>query len=1646
MLPSHGEPGWYRLPEADRAAYFQEWFTPGNRAVPAELRDVESRIADFWGKAGDHAEVVRHLLLISADRALARFDALFSEADERRDFAACQDLVDVLADPDRIAYTDPAVQQRLADRAGYVRARTYWAADYARSAQFLKPKNLMRDTRLLLNGRHRVWHLYAPGGAGKTMQLRWLVARHCVPAKRDVLCARIDFDIISAHAVGRHPWLLLLEISEQFGRRLPGQPFERLEAYAAYRVLLTNRPSGPARVAARSITSLDSRKVEEELLTAFAERLNRAYPNKPAVLVIDTLEELLLHEAAEAKHLVRLLGRLMELCPGLRLVLCGRYDLRERIPHALDVFGKHIKHSSIEPFGMAQTREYLITVRGIKNRKLVRVAGKKSEGKPFHLALFADVIERDPQITAEALDACDEPQVRFLIDRVVHHISDPAVRWLLRYGVIPRRLRFQDVTTVMRNWLSQGITGTGDADNPLSDAHHLKGNPKVFPIAATAPTDAELEQAWRRLLDYASSSSWVSRHPGDDSVVVFHSDVLAPMRQLISDHPVSRHLHQAFVEHFEELARSDPNQWVSCTKEAIYHRFQAGDDQAASSWRAAVREMWAQRRMDAVQELCKEVLGNEYVNGEELRLRMDGQPLISREALVDAHLGIAAALAVTTAETEAADPADPRWNEIERQLAFMGELRRGSPEPIPEHSLESVLRAKALMSRDRHEEAAQAIRGALATEQSVPLREQLQITLARIQTAQNDPAAESTYRAALTTARARKSGESESVIELELAHHLKRQGRIAPALELLDSVMAKTAPSTPGRGQPSRPTSEPSQHASLRHRALVLQVHCQLQEYLPTEVMQSLGRLDPDRASEAHRFETNLLLAHAQHQLGRSRDALATLDSGDALFTGVLGPAQYRWLARSMMKRGVIEGELLAVDRAESSFERAASLYSDLGFPQGHPKCLLLYARFLIRHLGDLHRAARALDQLRAADVRGQRSVQQALLWHELHRQGYPVPDPALLEVPQLSLQDLLSGGVAAVIADPGRASALRHALAMVQPPQARLESLSGLAGCPTPSTTAQDSSELELLRPLFSPIAHLTPSSLDHQVQLTRLAEFERVCGRREDAARLIEQSHHRLCNAADDDPLPVWRLARSQMRLSGRPERQASQALHERTPSDMHLLSAVARWLLASAHTDERKESLLLAAAEALSQVHHCSVWETDIRRSLAAALDDEPTRQTAHRMAAHLGHHDRDPGTPTTAPARSARERVIAIASPSAPRSQAAPDPERMANALLEDWKGTTADQSSRLRIHSRGSAPVTWLQFQSDDVSAHAYPWELSTHANGLTPYRSLPDAAHAADVRALQAAINTRAGYNLVADGILGTVTRAALAAAAGAAWESLASTKKRTLLSLGMSVGMSAAMWGLIREARKQARARFGERAVVLLHDGSSRYLLPTRMTHHSPLAAIYEARGCDVRQLLTPTALPPTRKGPPAIVHVSAPLRLKSGSTPYFDLAPVDLNHIDRLESKASGSDLDPGRLVEWLAEFEPGTQPLVVLDPPRPSSSADIPLQLILRNLFAARLFASGVAPAVVGIGLVRTASHQTEVLAASVVQDIPLLDLYEALRREGAVTADLSRSLLKRKDADWGDDALESASASLFAAPTALGLPDTEQEQQS
>jgi pimeloyl-ACP methyl ester carboxylesterase len=107
------------------------------------------------------------------------------------------------------------------------------------------------------------------------------------------------------------------------------------------------------------------------------------------------------------------------------------------------------------------------------------------------------------------------------------------------------------------------------------------------------------------------------------------------------------------------------------------------------------------------------------------------------------------------------------------------------------------------------------------------------------------------------------------------------------------------------------------------------------------------------------------------------------------------------------------------------------------------------------------------------------------------------------------------------------------------------------------------------------------------------------------------------------------------------------------------------------------------------------------------------------------------------------------------------------------------------------------------------------------------------------------------------------------------------------------------------------------------------------------------------------------------AVVHVAAALNEAPSLGVHFDLRRARGTSRDLVPTAfASDAALLTVRSLDGFLKSLPQTElkPLVILDPPRPSSRFDAVRQLFLRNAFAAELYRLGNAPAVLGTGLQR------------------------------------------------------------------------------
>jgi hypothetical protein len=230
----------YYIGGSIRQELFQAWWPLADRQaetvpsdIPPDLCTLSTSLARYYEARRNHLERLYHLILADRDAALQLFDRLFQRADAAFDLPRCQAIIQILDERQSLLGTDLAGRLRV--NRLRLETRSMWSQEYYKTVVYLERKQTRPLFKDLIGGR-RGWilHLYASGGLGKTMYIRAVIARHCVP--QGIPCAHIDFDFVPYMAdVVREPWRLLLRIAEQLNVQLPNRPFgEMLRDYKDY--------------------------------------------------------------------------------------------------------------------------------------------------------------------------------------------------------------------------------------------------------------------------------------------------------------------------------------------------------------------------------------------------------------------------------------------------------------------------------------------------------------------------------------------------------------------------------------------------------------------------------------------------------------------------------------------------------------------------------------------------------------------------------------------------------------------------------------------------------------------------------------------------------------------------------------------------------------------------------------------------------------------------------------------------------------------------------------------------------------------------------------------------------------------------------------------------------------------------------------------------------------------------------------------------------------------------------------------------------------------------------------------------------------------------------------------------------------------
>jgi hypothetical protein len=396
----------YRLKDAVAAEHLETWIKGQGLAA---IRSFSSEVLDKLPQTADEIERLRFLVPVNSDEALKLFNRLFDEADQAFDMARCHALVELLRELDNfeaggrsvpLRFLSPALKERCDTLSRYVATRECFVEDYSKSAHFLNRKELTDPTRAFLDQPGR-WLMTIDGreGIGKYMFLRWLVAREAIPRPECIPVAKLDFDDIDIGKLAQFPGLIFIRFAEQLNRQLPGAPFEEyLERYGLFAVLLLP----PARLPrGLRVSGLESElQSDPQLSVVLAESFADKLP-KPAVVILDTLEEGVRRFPDALRNTLTCLRSAHDRSRDLKVLLSGRYDLKGR-GYLKD---RDPEPVALEPLKEEEARRLLCNIIGLKPSEVVDATVRKSEGNPFTLSLIAQLIQSGEVKTVAEVDA-----------------------------------------------------------------------------------------------------------------------------------------------------------------------------------------------------------------------------------------------------------------------------------------------------------------------------------------------------------------------------------------------------------------------------------------------------------------------------------------------------------------------------------------------------------------------------------------------------------------------------------------------------------------------------------------------------------------------------------------------------------------------------------------------------------------------------------------------------------------------------------------------------------------------------------------------------------------------------------------------------------------------------------------------------------------------------------------------------------------------------------------------------------------------------------------------------------------------------------------------------------------------------------------
>lgn len=1133
--------GEYFLQPLVQKQYYDAWWEapegvvgPPKSEVPRKLGELAANLAEYYAAQGEAAklDLLAQQVFIDTRAAWALFEELYKAADDAFDLARCRDIINVLTGRENVLVS---FSRSLNDTDRYRESRTLWATEYYQTVSYYEREELKDELESFfahsveLDYPNKKWilHLHAPGGMGKTMFVRWLISRRCVPKPYTIPCARVDFDFVDRITSSQHRWRLFLNMARDLEVQIPGNYFRSLiTKFSEYETILSHAETQTDSPTPAQIPPPD--KLEDEIRFLFGKALGDAHLD-PAldnsglvVLILDTLEEVILYHPDDLLELVRQIEEIRKLAPRVLLVLSGRYDLtakeQAKLPQFSEQFGAVTQTVRVKPFSKDEALGFLQEKKGLTKDRPLEMVVQRSEGNPFKLALFASILIDNPEITADTIRDYPSADLLYLIERVLARIPNKKLHWLLRYGVVPRKLTRAFAEEVIKKHLLLRITGESSHDDPhrygslTEKIHETVRQKRIFEVQDAPAQDINMDELWTDLQNYASSYAWVTTEPSDPNTVVFHGDVVNPMRRWLESEPVYKLLHEDAIRYFENKAKEDPNEWAKWMGNAVYHRFQLEGAGAAAYWSGLLgREANPRRRRD----LASEVIGSEYVDDNlKPRRLLNGEEIIGVSTLIQAYYWLAQST-IDIARSENLAASNPLWTEADYDLQKCEQLQKQYSEDVVSAGDIAAMRAAILTSQNHGEQAIALIEDVLkkkaGDEEQLLLRLELanaQASLGKYQEAQSQ------WKASLDLAnrvrtvplvfvgiyrRLARLHRDQGDLELS-AHELEEAlGYLTPPeSQIKYDLLLELADAYFDMGQFNR-----GKETIEKTRALLVSVaSVNLLRYSNYLVKFSLASEDW--------YGAYIRSTRTEAEASTPAAAQSIPNESRGLFDSLV--------VESQELLGMAQRQLFNVEETREAFETARSRWREIGNSKAAQRCMLKKAEMWLSVVGDIRETASTLNEAARLTVQydAEQTCETMLLslkqFHLMHDESWVTGGIEALEKEsidkgwnaKLRAKSFVAIGALRLSVDDTKATneffaELAEKLEQVKPVSARMILLDPLKEYPTCSNVGWKVAE-ELLS-----LVPLKPNDQDFYINAPKLAELLRVLGRKDAALSLL-------------------------------------------------------------------------------------------------------------------------------------------------------------------------------------------------------------------------------------------------------------------------------------------------------------------------------------------------------------------------------------------------------------------------------------------------------------------------------------------------------------------------------------------------------------